>query len=550
MMIRPMQLIRMLQIYLVLMRYALTSNVIGQRNWFLKLFSYLNPFSLFNKNRPRGESLCLALEKLGPIFIKFGQLLSTRRDLLPEDIADALTKLQDKVEPFPGKQAISMIEASFGKSLNELFAQFSETPLASASIAQVHATTLHDGSDVIVKILRPNIEKFIRRDISLMYIAAKLVERFWSHGKRLHPVELVKEFEQTIIDELDLMREAANASQLRRNFSDSDIMYVPKIYWGHTLHNVMVMERIYGIQISDTTSLKANNVNMKKLAEYGVEIFFTQVFRDSFFHADMHPGNLFVDVTDPENPKYLGVDFGIMGTLSPEDLHYLAGNLFAFFNRDYHRVAELHVQSGWVPPDTRIDQFESAIRTVCEPIFEKPLSEISFGQLLLRLFQTAERFQMEVQPQLMLLQKTLLSIEGLGRQLYPDLDLWTTAKPFMSKWMMKQKGLKTVFDESKKDWQETLISVIKTPRLLHDVLQSINYTQRYSNSLQAQQKTATKSPSKKGFFYGASLALAVVSVIGIVMHRPTEHFLFAWQWTSIGAAVLAFIIAWSNPKNS
>lgn len=544
-MIRPMQFIRMLQIYLVLMRYALTSNVIGQQNWFLKLFSYLNPFSLFNKNRPRGESLCLALEKLGPIFIKFGQLLSTRRDLLPEDIADALTKLQDKVEPFPGKQAISMIEASFGKSINELFAQFSETPLASASIAQVHAATLHDGSDVIVKILRPNVKKFIRRDISLMYLAAKWVERFWSHGKRLHPVELVKEFEQTIIDELDLMREAASASQLRRNFADSSIMYVPKIYWDHTLHNVMVMERIYGIQISDTASLKANNVNMKKLAEYGVEIFFTQVFRDSFFHADMHPGNLFVDATDPENPKYLGVDFGIMGTLSPEDLHYLAGNLFAFFNRDYHRVAELHVQSGWVPPDTRIDQFESAIRTVCEPIFEKPLSEISFGQLLLRLFQTAERFQMEVQPQLMLLQKTLLSIEGLGRQLYPDLDLWTTAKPFMSKWMIKQKGLKAVFDESKKDWQETLINVIKTPHLLHDVLDGISRVQRSASLAPVQQKTSSRSSSKKSFFFGAGLALVAVSAVSIIMHRPADHLLFAWQWTSIGAAAVSLLIGWS-----
>lgn len=511
-MIRPIQLFRLLQINYVLMRYAINRPVLkGQPRW-LRGLSYLNPLSFLKQGKTRGESIRIALESLGPIFVKFGQILSTRQDLLPIDIVLELSKLQDQVPSFPTEQAISKIESSLEQSIQEVFAEFDERPLASASIAQVHAAKLYDGSDVIVKVLRPNIKKIIRNDISLLYLVARITKSLWKQGKRARPVELVSEFEQTILDELDLMREAANASQLRRNFTDSNIMYVPKIHWTFTRNDVMVMERIYGVPIADTETLKAKHVNMKKLAERGVTIFFTQVFRDSFFHADMHPGNLFVDITDPENPSYLGVDFGIMGTLSPEDQHYLAENILAFFHRDYRRIAVLHVESGWVAPDTRIDQFESAIRTVSEPIFEKPLSEISFGQLLLKLFQTAGRFNMVIQPQLLLLQKTLFNIEGLGRRLYPDLDLWQTAKPFMEQWASKQKGIRKVANTMMKEWEDSTDSAIKTPQLVYDVLNHIQARQRRENVQQIFQEKSKKS----SFLFGAGTALILVAAITLI----------------------------------
>jgi ubiquinone biosynthesis protein len=408
----------------------------------LRFLNYLSPYRLTHSNKePRGERLRLALEDLGPIFVKFGQILSTRRDLLPDDIADSLAKLQDQVTPFSNELAISLIQQAYGgQSLDEIFAGIDEQPLASASIAQVHAAKLIDGSDVILKIVRPNIEKQIRRDVELLHTMADLAQRFWVDGRRLRPKEVVAEIEKNLFDELDMMREAASASQLRRNFEGSDLLYVPEINWQLTKTRLLVQERIYGIPIGDIEQLNANNVNMEKLAEVGVEIFFTQAFKHGFFHADMHPGNIMVDASDPENPSYIAVDFGIMGTLSHEDQNYLADNFLAFFNSDYRRVAELHVQSGWVPADTRVDEFEAAIRSVCEPIFAKPLNEISFGQVLLRLFQTARRFNMEVQPQLVLLQKTLLNIEGLGRQLYPELDLWKTAKPILEQWMHEKMG--------------------------------------------------------------------------------------------------------------
>lgn len=466
-------LFRLLKIFSVMMQHTVNRRVIDKRAKLFRTLSFLNPLSFHNNHHTRGESIRIALEKLGPIYVKFGQLLSTRFDLVPDDIIIELEKLQDRVPPFASKKAVEIIEDAFKRNIDDIFAVFEKKPLASASIAQVHAATLKTGEDVVVKIIRPNIEKTIRHDMAVLKLAAKLIETFWKHGKRLRAKAVVREFEKTTFDELDLMREAANASQLRRNFENSPMIYVPKIYWSYTRDRVMTMERIYGIQISDMKALQKNNVNLKKLSAYGVEIFFTQVFRDAFFHADMHPGNLFVDISDPENPRYLGIDFGIMGTLSPVDQNYLAQNILAFLSRDYKRVAQLHIDSGWVANNTRIDEFESAIRTVCEPIFEKPLAEISFGNLLLKLFQTAERFNMTVQPQLMLLQKTLFYIESLGRKLYPDLDLWETAKPFMTKWMRKQNSPRTILKKLLRDWPQNAEKLIQLPILLFDVLDAM-----------------------------------------------------------------------------
>lgn len=465
-------LFRLIKISHVLSRYLINRRVLPKRARTLRTLSYFNPYS-YSKAYSRGAALRIAFEKLGPIYIKFGQLLSTRFDLIPEDMLSELEKLQDRVPEFSTDIAIQKIEAAFKKNIHELYADFEKKPLASASIAQVHAATLKNGDSVVVKIIRPRIKKTIRQDIAVMKWVARIVERFWKHGKRLRAIAVVKEFEKTIFDELDLVREAANASQLRRNFIHSDTMYVPKIIWDLTSEEVMTMERIYGIPISDMNAFKKHHVNLKKLAEHGVEIFFTQVFRDAFFHADMHPGNLFVDIRDPENPIYQGVDFGIMGTLTPVDQNYLAENILAFLSRDYRRVAQLHITSGWVSQQTRIDEFESAVRTVCEPIFEKPLAQISFGSLLLKLFQVAERFDMKVQPQLMLLQKTLFYIESLGRKLYPELDLWTTAKPFMKKWMQKQRGPSALLKLFFKDFHANSEKWAQLPGLLFDVLQKM-----------------------------------------------------------------------------
>lgn len=386
-------------------------------------------------SRSRGERLRLALESLGPVFIKFGQLLSTRRDLLPDDIAFELAKLQDQVPPFANARAREIVETALKQPVNELFASFDEAPLASASVAQVHAATLKDGREVVVKIIRPGIRAVIEKDVRLLFTLARLVQRYLPDGRRLRPVEVVRDYELTIYDELDLQREGANTSQLRRNFAESELLYVPEVFWEFSRRNVLVMERIDGIAVTDIAALEAQNTDMKKLAERGVEIFFTQVFRDSFFHADMHPGNIFVARKHPQSPQYIAIDCAIIGSLSDFDQYYLARNLLAIFQRNYREVAELHIECGWVPPETRVHDFESAIRSVCEPVFEKPLAEISFGQLLVYLFSTARRFDMEVQPSLVLLQKTLLNIEGLGRQLYPQLNLWDTAKPFLEQWL-------------------------------------------------------------------------------------------------------------------
>jgi ubiquinone biosynthesis protein len=442
-MIKPRLFLRLLDIQRVLLRHGLDEFVSSAHLFrpFRFLF-YLSPTMWFRRlsSKPRGQRIREALEELGPIYVKFGQSVSTRQDLLPPDIGAELAKLQDQVPPFPGADALAAIEAAYGMPASDVFASFDPEALAAASIAQVHVATLHDGREVIVKILRPGVEEAVRRDLEVLHAIAKLAQRYWEDGRRLRPIEVVQEYENTILNELDLMREAANAAQLRRNFLDSPQIYVPEVYWDLCRLRVMVMERIHGIPINDIERLRSVGTNFKKLGTNGVEIFFTQVFRDNFFHADMHPGNIFVDVTDPENPRYAAVDFGIVGTLDDVDRRYLAANFLAFFDRDYHRVAQLHVNSGWVPADTRVDELESAVRTVCEPIFNKPLKDISFGQVLLRLFQVARRFNMTVQPQLILLQKTLVQIEGLGREIYPELDLWETGQPVLRQWMAEQTG--------------------------------------------------------------------------------------------------------------
>jgi len=467
-------LARLIQIQRVLLKHGLDEFVRATHLYRpLRFLFFLSPDVWFERRRSanRGERLRLALQELGPIFVKFGQAVSTRRDLLPVDIAEELAKLQDRVPPFPGEIARATVEKALGRAVTETFAAFDETPLAAASIAQVHAARLHDGTEVVVKVLRPGMTEVIKRDLEVLYALARLTERYWSESRRLRPVEVVGEYEKTILDELDLMREAANASQLKRNFAGSDLLYVPEIYWDYCRINVMVLERIHGVPISDMEKLRSVGANIPLLAENGVRIFFTQVFRHNFFHADMHPGNIFVTVDDPRNPRYAAVDFGIMGTLDPRDQNYLAENFLAVFDRDYRRVALLHVESGWVPPDTRVDEMESAIRTVLEPIFDRPLEDVSFGNILVRLFEISRRFNMQIQPQLILLQKTLLNVEGLGRDLYPQLDIWKTASPILREWMRERVGVRQVLRNFRTQMPELLEAARALPSLLKAAVQ-------------------------------------------------------------------------------
>ncbi|MCP4986498.1 MAG: ubiquinone biosynthesis regulatory protein kinase UbiB [Colwellia sp.] len=514
---------RLYQIVKTFLNFGLDKMVpAGLLPWYAKL-GRTSLFWLRNRHKDKTpeQRFRLAIEELGPVFIKFGQMLSTRRDLLPPELADELALLQDKVTPFSGDEALELIIDAMGKDFfDQNFTEFDLSPLASASIAQVHtATLLVDGEEkkVVLKVLRPNISETILADIKVMSLFAGIVARWLPDGKRLRPKEVVEEYRKTILDELDLNREAANAIQLKRNFeqgSDYDkALYVPEIFSECSFKNILVMERIYGIGVGEIDVLNQLGVDMKLLAERGVEVFFTQVFRDSFFHADMHPGNVFVDVNNPEDPTWIAIDCGIVGTLNREDKRYLAENFVAFFNRDYRKVAQLHVDSGWVPANTSVDEFEFAIRTVCEPIFNKPLSEISFGQVLVNLFNTARRFNMEVQPQLVLLQKTLLYIEGLGRQLYPQLDLWQTAKPFLENWVNEQMGVKAVYSKIKANlpfWNEKLPEM---PDLVYDYLKTSRENQHQQTQLMQAMLNQQAKQSQRVVFSVIAAAVVITGTI-------------------------------------
>jgi ubiquinone biosynthesis protein len=493
----------------------------------------------------RGIRLRRALEELGPVFIKFGQMLSTRRDLLPEDIADELARLQDDVPPFPERQSVALIETALGKPVSELFAEFEAKPMASASVAQVHRATLSGGEKVVVKVVRPGIEAVIQQDIALLYTLARLAARYHPDGRRLRPEEVVADYELVILDELDMTREAANTSQLRRNFEDNKLLYVPEVYWDYTRRNVLTMERISGIPVTDVETLKARGTDLKLLGERGVEIFFTQVFNHSFFHADMHPGNIFVDATDPADPTYIGVDCAIVGSLSEADQYYLGRNLLGIFRRDYREVAQLHVECGWVPPETRVQDFEAAMRAVCEPIFERPISEISFGELLVYLFQTAGRFDMEVQPSLVLLQKTLLNIEGLGRQLYPDLNLWDTAQPFLEEWLQQRYSPQAVMQRLQRhapSWIEQL------PRLPEAVLNSMPAHSTDRQTILSPQQQRAKHQLEIRNRWRRVAALAAFTGAALIALPGVWHYMAAIPVASWLLAALGVYLIWPRGR--
>ena len=547
---RPRVLARLLQIQRALVRHGLDDFVRATHLYRpFRFLVYLSPWTWFQRSVgvARGERLRLALEELGPIFVKFGQALSTRRDLLPPDIADELAKLQDRVPPFDSAVAIASIEKSFGLALGDIFGRFDTKPLAAASIAQVHVAALKDGREVVVKILRPGMREIIDLDLEVLHYLAELADEYWGEARRLRPVELVREYRKTILDELDLLREAGNAAQLKRNFAGSTLLYVPEVHWDYCRVDVMVMERIHGVIVNDLEELRARGTNIRKLAENGVEIFFTQVFRDNFFHADMHPGNIFVQIDDPQNPRYAAVDFGIVGSLQARDQHYLAENFLAFFDRDYARVAALHVESGWVPRGTRVDELESAVRTVCEPIFNKPLKEISFAQVLLRLFETARRFDMQVQPQLILLQKTLFNIEGLGRQLYPELDLWQTAQPYLRKWMRQRMSPRAVLRRARTQLPDILVALQQVPQIFQTAVRDaaegrLRFSVDPVGAAQLRDDMRRANSQRD-----ATIAAAVLWVSGLIWVAWSRQ--IAWLgWLQMTAAIALFV--WSRSSRS
>ncbi len=537
-------ILRLIRIHRTLARHGLVdftrgSSVHGR----LRLLGAVSPWLWLHGSSKgsRGERLRLALEELGPVFVKFGQALSTRRDLLPPDLADELVKLQDRVPPFDGDLARAQVEAALGKPVSELFQSFDSAPLAAASIAQVHAAVLPDGREVIVKVLRPGMRALIAQDIEVLYALAALTDRHSTEGRRLRPVEIVREYEKTILDELDLMREAANAAQLRRNFTGDPKLHVPEVHWDLTRDKVMVMERIHGEPIGDIERLKALGVDFKRLAENGVTVFFTQVFRHNFFHADMHPGNIFVLADNPAEPRLAIVDFGIVGSLDKRDQEYLAQNFLAVFDRDYRRVATLHVESGWVPHDARVDEMESAIRTICEPIFDKPLKDISFGVVLLRLFEALRRFDARIQPQLILLQKTLFNVEGLGRQLYPDLDVWKTANPVLREWLEEKRNPLNVAKRMWAQLPELLVALEAAPMALRNQIvaaaepkPSTATFASDAHRVAAVSVVATQSGRHGNTTAAALLLLAGVIALG-VERIPTA---LGWTLASLGAAWL------------
>jgi ubiquinone biosynthesis protein len=530
---------RLLVIQRVLVRHGL-DELISSTHLFrpVRFLFLLSPWTWGQRrsDQPRAVRIREALQELGPIYVKFGQSVSTRQDVLPDDVGAELAKLQDQMPPFSGEEALAQVLQIYGKPATEVFAEFESEALAAASIAQVHVARLHSGEEVVVKLLRPGVRKQIERDIEVMYAVASLVKRYWKDAKRLRPTEVVAEYEKTILNELDLMREAANASQLRSNFAGSEQLYVPEVYFDYCKTDVMVMERIHGVPISDMDTLRRTGANIPMLAANGVEIFFTQVFRDNFFHADMHPGNIFVDISDPAKPKYAAVDFGIVGTLDDHDRRYLAENFLAFFDRDYNRVARLHVDSGWVPAGTRVDEFESAIRTVCEPIFNKPLKDISFGQVLVRLFTIARAFNMEIQPQLVLLQKTLLNIEGLGRQLYPELDLWQTGQPVLRQWMAERSGPKAMLKRFKEELPEIRYMLDQLPTVARKLIEQLN----------EEPSRAVQKPDQKSLLRWARYrylaftgALSLITAALLIGQRAEPE----WLGWALGACAAALLFA-------
>jgi ubiquinone biosynthesis protein len=530
---------RAIRIQRILVRYGL-DEVIDTVH-FLRPLRFMFVFTPRQADRstPLGVRIRLALEELGPIFVKFGQALSTRRDLLPRDIADELAKLQDLVPPFPGKEAVGILEAAYEKPVDEVFKRFDVEPFAAASIAQVHTAALDDDTEVIVKLLRPGVDAQIERDLEVLRWLAELADRYWSLADRLRPLEVVAEYEKTIIDELDLMREAANTAQLKRNFAGSELLYVPEIYFDYCRPEVMVQERIFGVPISDMDTLRDAGTNIQRLAENGVEIFFTQVFRHNFFHADMHPGNIFVLIDDPEYPRYAAVDFGIVGTLSAGDRRYLAENFLAFFDRDYYRIAKLHLDSGWVPEGTRIDELESAVRSVCEPIFQKPLSEISFAQLLMRLFRVAQRFDVEIQPQMILLHKTLFNIEGLGRELYPELDLWKTAQPVLRRWMDEQVGGRAVIQDLRDNLPQLREALRELPGVIHHLAEQassgqIRVTTESRELRDLRRDLKGQRRQRYWLTIGAAAAVSAAVIFGLDQNT----------WLAGGLAVIAIGAGW------
>ncbi|BAW80009.1 2-polyprenylphenol 6-hydroxylase UbiB [Candidatus Nitrosoglobus terrae] len=553
------QFLRLIYINWTLLRHGLDEIILATRLFRpLRFLIYIAPghWRKTTSTAPRGVRIRRALEDLGPIFVKFGQLLSTRYDLLPTDITKELAFLQDRVAPFPCEQAREIIESAYNQPLSKIFAAFNEKPLASASIAQVYTAQLYDGSKVVVKVVRPGIKRVIQGDVALLYLLAGLAERYWSEGPRLHPREIVAELEKSLYDELDMLREGSSASQLRRNFTGYANLYVPSIYWDYTRPNVLVMEQVHGIPIGLISELRRHHINFKRLAEVGVEIFFTQVFRHSFFHADMHPGNILVSTKNPENPAYIAIDFGIMGTLGPEDQRYLAENFLAFFNHDYRRVAELHVDAGWVPANTRVDEFESAIRSVCEPIFDRPLKEISFGLLLIRLFQTARRFHMEVQPQLVLLQKTLLNIESLGRNLYPDLDLWQTAKPILERWMSEQAGPYGAYNTLKSNVPRWATTLPEIPLLIHEVTKQASKGHLQIRIAADDLKKLNQEIRRASLRTAAAIAGAALLVGSATIYSGIGYTPIIWagipllSWSLAGLGFGLIMVAWRLGKIS
>ena len=556
-MITPGQFFRILAIQRVLIRHGLDELLLTAPVFrSIRFLLYLLPWNWFRAEQgPRALRLRLVLDELGPIFVKFGQILSTRRDILPEDIADELAQLQDNVAPFPGREAREIVEKAYGKAVAEVFADFDEHPLASASIAQVHPARLKDGREVIVKVVRPNIRRTIERDTGLMRIIAQTVERYSAQGKELHLTGVIEEFRKTIFDELDMMREAANASQLRRNFADSDKMHVPEVMWSLTRENVLVMERVSGIEIDKIDELREAGIDMSALAITGVEVFFTQVFRDHFFHADIHPGNIFVKPGEGAGPAvYIPVDFGIMGSLSEFDQRYLAENFSAFLDRNYRRVAELHVESGWVPADTRVDEFEFAIRTVCEPIFDRPVKDISIGALLIRLFQTARRFHMKILPQLLLLQKTIVNVEGIGRQLDPNLDIWRAARPALERWMRDRVGVRSVLRSTRQNVPLWIDRLPELPGLTFEILDQLRAGRLQVHSNDPELKELRREVER----IHKRIVLAIVGV-GLIIGAGVLHGVSAQAarmlgplplsvWILAGIGLIALIVAFRRGR--